>query len=147
VALDTRHNLLFCFLFVPALNMNIDYKLIFSRRKKVTITVERDRSIVVRAPEGTPPDKIQAVVESKKPWLYEKLHHQQKYTQNRGKKEFVSGETVLYLGRNYRLEIEKGGEEGIRFAGKFVVTGATPARSRQRESKREDCAACQAPRP
>jgi hypothetical protein len=33
------------------------------------------------------------------------------------------------LGRNYRLEIEKGREESIRFAGRFVVTGSSPDRA------------------
>ena len=61
-------------------------------------------------------------------WIYEKLRHPQKYDAA-PRKEFVSGESVLYLGRNYRLEIQKGSEESIRFFGKFIVTGISSNRA------------------
>jgi predicted metal-dependent hydrolase len=108
--------------------MELIYTVTYSQRKKLTITVERDRSVVVMAPLGTAPEKIREVVESRKLWIYEKLRHPQKYDST-PRKEFVSGETVLYLGRNYRLEIQKGSEESIRFLGKFIVTGASPDRA------------------
>ncbi|NJO59375.1 MAG: M48 family metallopeptidase [Richelia sp. RM2_1_2] len=88
--------------------MNLAYSVVYSpRRKTLTITVERDRSIVVKAPVGTKPEKIQQVVESRKQWLYEKTHHKQKYHQplHPPGKELVNGESMLYLGRNYRLEL------------------------------------------
>jgi predicted metal-dependent hydrolase len=109
--------------------MNLDYTIIYSKRKRITITVERDRSVVVRAPEGTDENKVRGVVESRKAWLYEKLRHPQKYNSIANKKEFVSGESILYLGRNYRLEVIKDGEESIRFMSKFVVTGARSNRA------------------
>jgi predicted metal-dependent hydrolase len=59
--------------------MELSYNVVFSQRKKLTITVERNRSIKVYAPEGTSVEKIQAIIESKKLWLYEKTRHQQKY--------------------------------------------------------------------
>lgn len=108
--------------------MDLQYTVTYSQRKRLTITVERDRSVVVMAPLGTSPEKIREVVESRKIWIYEKLRHPQKYDPA-PRKEFVSGETVLYLGRNYRLEIQKGTEESIRFHGKFIVTGISPDRA------------------
>lgn len=104
---------------------NMDYEVNFSKRNTITITVDRDRSVIVRAPEGTNPDKIRSILESKKRWIFSKLRNPQKYNNSVKKKEFVSGETVLYLGRNYRLEVEKDGDESIRFIGKFVITSAT----------------------
>lgn len=109
--------------------MNLDYKLIYSRRKSITITVERDRSVIVRAPEGIAASGVRTAVAAKKLWIYEKLRHPQKYSSHVSKKEFVSGETVPYLGRNYRLEVKRGSEENIRFVGKFIVTGATSDRA------------------
>lgn len=104
--------------------METDYQIVYSDRKTITITVERDCAVIVHAPMGTDPEKVSAVVDSKRLWLYGKLKHPQKYSAEGSRKEFVSGETIPYLGRDYRLEIEKGGDEGIRFVGKFVVTGA-----------------------
>ncbi len=105
------------------INMNIDYRTIYSRRKKLSLTVERDKSIVVHAPEGTSQEKIAEVVESRKQWIHEKINHPQKY---QGKvhppgKELVSGESMLYLGKSYRIEITE--EEGdiVFHNGKFFV--------------------------
>ena len=88
--------------------MQLDYDIVYSpRRKKLSITVERDRSVVVKAPTGTSLEKIQQVVESRKQWLYEKIHHEQKYRPplHPPGKELVNGESLLYLGRSYQLEL------------------------------------------
>jgi len=108
--------------------MDFSYKLVYSKRKNITITVERDRTIVVRAPEHVNLNEVKSVIERKKLWLYEKLKHPQKYSEVK-RKEFVSGEAILYLGKNYRLEVAKDGAEDIRFNGKFVVTGVSSDRA------------------
>jgi len=93
------------------------------RRRRVTITVERDRSVVVHAPEGTSDEKIRQVVESKRQWIYEKINHPQKYRSlpHPPGKELVSGESVLYLGRQYRIEIVETGLTEIQFAQRFLI--------------------------
>jgi len=102
--------------------MELDYKVVYSKRKTLTITVERDRSVVVTAPEGTAPEKIQVIVASRKQWLYEKTHHAQKYhpLPHPPGKELVTGESMPYLGRQYRIELVEGGGE-IQFEQKFLV--------------------------
>ena len=77
------------------------------RRKKLTITVERDRSVVVHAPESTSEEAIRKVVKSKRQWIYEKTKHIQKYDKKPHPpgKELVNGESALYLGREYQIEI------------------------------------------
>ncbi|HFD86928.1 MAG TPA: DUF45 domain-containing protein, partial [Gammaproteobacteria bacterium] len=76
--------------------MKLDYTVIYSSRKRLTITVERDRSVVVRAPEGTTEEKIQQIMEARKPWLFEKTRHQQKYNSlpHPPGKELVNGESL-----------------------------------------------------
>jgi predicted metal-dependent hydrolase len=102
--------------------MNLEYTVIYSSRKKITIIVERDRSVIVRAPSGTPREKIHAAVESKKLWLYEKTRHKQKYNASSEDKKFASGTTILYLGKSYTLSTTKERIDGIKFDGKFLVT-------------------------
>ena len=89
----------------------------------MTITVERDRSVVVHAPEGISDEKIRQVVESKRQWIYEKTNHPQKYRSlpHPPGKELVSGESVLYLGRQYRIEIVETGLTEIQFAQRFLI--------------------------
>lgn len=102
--------------------MELDYKVIYSKRRTLSITVERDRSVVVTAPEGTSPEKIQKIVESRKLWLFEKTGHVQKSDPlpHPPGKELVTGESLPYLGRNYRIELVDG-DGDIRFEQKFIV--------------------------
>lgn len=91
-------------------------------RKKLTITVERDRSVVVHAPESTSEERIRAVVESKRKWIYEKIKHPQKYSLPHSPgKELVNGESALYLGRQYRIEVVQNSLEEIRFEQRFLI--------------------------
>lgn len=105
--------------------MELHYKVIYSKRKTLTITVERDRSIVVKAPEGTSLEKIRQVVESRKLWLFEKTRHAQKYRPlpHPPGKELVTGESMPYLGRQYRIELVNDGD-AIRFEQHFIVPRA-----------------------
>ena len=89
-----------------------------ANRRRLTITVERDCTVVVHAPEGLSDEKIQQVVDSKRQWIYDKVGHPQK---DRGLphppgKELVNGESALYLGRHYRIELIKTGLSEVHFA-------------------------------
>jgi predicted metal-dependent hydrolase len=97
-----------------------------AKRRKLTITVERDRSVVVHAPIGVQDEKIRQVVESKRQWIYEKTGHPQKYQNlpHAPGKELVSGESAFYLGRQYRIEIVRTGLAGVRFTQRFLIPAA-----------------------
>lgn len=94
-----------------------------SKRTKITITVERDSAVVVQAPNHASDEAIARIVEAKRLWIYEKTRHGQKYTDRPHPpgKELVSGESALYLGRSYRIEIVDDETECIRFDQRFLV--------------------------
>jgi len=94
-----------------------------ARRRKLTITVERDRSIVVHAPAGISDERIQQLVESKRQWIHDKIKHPQKYQAlpHPPGKELVNGESALYLGRQYRIEMVKTGSPGVQFSQRFLI--------------------------
>ena len=81
-----------------------------AKRKRLTITVERDRSVVVHAPAAMPDAAIGRAVEAKRQWIREKTRHGRKYREppHPPGKELVNGESALYLGRSYRIELVKG---------------------------------------
>ena len=103
--------------------MELNYEIERSpKRRKLTITVERDRSVVVHAPMGTSAEKIEEVVQAKRQWIYEKTRHAQKYEeQHPPGKELVSGESALYLGRNYCIEVVSDEIKEVQFDHKFLV--------------------------
>lgn len=102
--------------------MQLEYQIVYSNRKTISITVERDRSVVVCAPNGVSTEKIKEIVESKKLWLFEKINHTQKYPPQPVRKEFVTGETIMYLGRYYRLEITGEERPGVYFQNRFYIS-------------------------
>jgi predicted metal-dependent hydrolase len=107
--------------------MELEYQIVRSAaRKKLTITVERDREIIVHAPEGTPDEAVRQVVDAKRQWILAKLRHPQKY-QDRPHapgKEVVNGESAPYLGRDYRIEVTETASHEIEFSNLFLVPAA-----------------------
>ena len=101
--------------------MNLSYEIRRSaKRRKVTITVERDHAVVVHAPVDVPEAKLRTLVDSKRQWLFEKLHDAHKYQPAAPPgKELVNGEAALYLGRAYRIELVDA--DDVRFTGRFLI--------------------------
>jgi predicted metal-dependent hydrolase len=76
----------------------------------------------VRAPHYLTADKIDQIVQSKRQWIKEKFNHTQKYPLITENKEFVSGETLMYLGKNYQLLIVDEEIAGIEFDQRFKIS-------------------------
>jgi predicted metal-dependent hydrolase len=114
--------------------MKLEFQIVrSSKRKKLTITVERDRSIVVHIPEGTSQEEVHRIVDSKRQWILAKLRHPQKY-QDRSHppgKEVVNGESAPYLGRDYRIEVTETASGEVEFSNLFLVPVARLARRRE----------------
>lgn len=110
--------------------MTIDYQVRYSKRRKhIGITVERDRSVVVIAPDGTSPETIARAVEGRRAWILSKVRHEQKVSPlpHPPGKELVSGESLLYLGREYPIEIVDNGRYAIELDDHFRIPKARAA--------------------
>ena len=95
-----------------------------AKRKRLTITVERDRS-VVRARAGRHAgcsDRAgggsQAAVDPGEGTARPEVPGGRR---TRPGKELVNGESALYLGRSYRIELVKGDAGGVRLDRRFFV--------------------------
>lgn len=103
------------------IKMDFDYSVQFGDRKTFGLVIERDKSILVKVPKNAKKEKIDEFVNENKYWIYKKLKSKQKY-KDIPEKEFVSGSSILYLGRNYNLDIGSYNHEGIKFDGKFLLS-------------------------
>lgn len=92
---------------------DISYQVIRSRRATADIVVERDGSIVVRAPETIPDECIEGMVETKLLWIYQALAEWRDLNATRVLREYRNGEGFLYLGRSYRLLLVADQEEPL----------------------------------
>lgn len=111
--------------------MEIEYSIKYSPRKTISIIVERDRSVIVRAPLNTNPDIIEKEISKRKFLLFQKINHTQKYNLPRERKEFVSGEALLYFGKLYKLEIVDKVINEIEFDNKFIISKENRNRAQQ----------------
>lgn len=92
-----------------------------SRRSTVSVTVAPPGQVVLTAPATTPVERLDRVVLKKGQWIVSRLHRVRPLEPALPPREFVTGETFLYLGRQFRLLVRPGAP-GVRLAeGRFVV--------------------------
>jgi predicted metal-dependent hydrolase len=75
------------------------------RRATVSIAVEPSGEVVLTAPPTAAVEKLDRLILTRAPWIVAKLRRRSDLPPAPAR-EFVSGETFLYLGRQHRLRIE-----------------------------------------
>lgn len=83
----------------------IEFDVEFRNRKTMSISVEPPKSITVMAPLDTNEEEIREAVKLKGAWIVQKLFEFRNIESKRVNREFVNGESFMYLGRNYSLQI------------------------------------------
>jgi len=98
------------------------------RRKTLGLTVDRAGELVMHAPLDTSEAELRKWATSKLLWVHQKLAQKQALVRNVHLPEFVSGESVFYLGRSYRLRIVEKARIPLQFDGDWfeLRRGATP---------------------
>ena len=84
---------------------DLDIAIKRSSRKTVSIFIERDGSVSARVPEKLSDDEIKEVLKSKEYQIFKNLAEWGQLNEKRTHREYVNGQSFLYLGRNYRLNI------------------------------------------
>lgn len=102
----------------------IGYEILFlPTRRTLGIEVHSDLSVVVRAPADCDLDTIQARVGKRACWISKQLTNFQRYSPRTPARQYVSGETHLYLGRQYRLKLVTGEPASVKMnRGHLVLT-------------------------
>lgn len=99
----------------------INFRLEYSDRKSLGITVTPEMEVLVKAPTGSTIEKIKEKIRKKAPWIIKQQSFFLSFQPKTPDRKYISGETHLYLGRQYRLHIEIGKEESVKLKGKFIV--------------------------
>lgn len=87
--------------------------LVKGERKSLSITVRPDKSVLVRAPENCSDDQIQERVFRRRRWIKRQKEFFAKFEPRVSDRRYISGETHLYLGRQYRLKVVCSEETGV----------------------------------
>jgi predicted metal-dependent hydrolase len=109
----------------------IDFHLEYSNRKTLGITVKADLSVLVKAPVGASFEKVKEKLVKKAPWIIKQQSYFLCFHPKTPARKYVSGETHLYMGRQYRLKVKseklkvkseklKVKSEGVKLHGRFL---------------------------
>ena len=94
----------------------IDFKVKRKNVKNINLRVNHNLEITVSANNYVPIDYIKEFVYSKARWIENNLNYYKNIVgTNQGKKKYVSGESLRYLGRQYRLKVFKSSEDDVKY--------------------------------
>jgi len=111
---------------------HITYRYEYADRKTLAISVHPDLAVTVKAPAGTPLEKIRAKVKKRAGWIRKARRAFELYLPKQPERRYLNGEAHRYLGRQYRLKAVQGQEESVKcLRGYFwVTTREEPASSK-----------------
>lgn len=92
-------------------------------RHTLGIEVHPDQRVLVRAPLGCPEEVIAERVRRRAAWISRQIAEFQRYRPRTPPRQYLSGETHLYLGRQYRLKVCAGEVATVKMSrGQLIVT-------------------------
>lgn len=96
---------------VEGLDINIKR----SNRKTVSIFIERDGSVSALVPQSLSQPEIKEIISSKTYQIHKNRAEWSQLNERNVIREYVSGQSFLYLGRNYRLKVIDESLDGVVF--------------------------------
>lgn len=102
---------------------DIAYQLLPGAERQTTdIVIERDGLVSVRPPLRMTPEQVDETVFSKRMWIYRNLAEWRDLNATKVVREWVNGESFLYLGSSYRLLLVNEQDEPLKLKdGRFQL--------------------------
>jgi predicted metal-dependent hydrolase len=107
---------------------NLAYRVQFSGRRTLAISVKPDSSIEIVAPKGTSQEEIEKRLKKRARWVIRQFLYFDQFRPRSPERRYVGGETHLYLGRQYRLKIVEVAQQDVQVKGGRLIVRA-PSRS------------------
>ncbi len=102
---------------------DLEIKLNRTNRKTVSIYIERDGSVSARIPKNISESDLNEVIKSKEYQIYKYLALWKESNASKITRDYVSGQSFLYLGRNYRLKYVEDEFKGVKLKnGYFIIS-------------------------
>jgi predicted metal-dependent hydrolase len=83
------------------------YRIIFSARRSLSITVSPANGVIVRAPIRMSRQRIEAFVLEKSEWIKKHISRHTELIRLNGERVFTEGEEHFFMGKSYRLVLFK----------------------------------------
>ena len=98
----------------------IVFDLEYQKRKSLGITVYPDKQVKVKAPLDAALDKIQAKIRKRAPWILKQQSYFLSFEPLTPARKYISGESHLYLGKQYRLKLYDSPKETVKLKRGFL---------------------------
>ena len=92
----------------------------FTKRRYLSVSVHPDCSVTASAPVGCPKEEVLTQLGSRRTWIAKQRRYFKTFHPLPEVKRFVSGETHLYLGRQYRLKVGCSRDVEVKLVGRFL---------------------------
>ncbi|MDO4535126.1 MAG: SprT family zinc-dependent metalloprotease [Clostridium perfringens] len=86
-------------------NKNINFNLIYKKRKTLKISIEPNGEIKVEAPIIVKDEEVLRIIKSKAKWIINKQEEIKKINDEKIEREAIYGKCYLYLGKYYPLKL------------------------------------------
>jgi predicted metal-dependent hydrolase len=101
--------------------LHID-QIIRTKRRTIALIIQPDGRLIVRAPLRATQKQIEQVVAHKAKWIQSKQALVSAANARFAPKTYTQGESFLYLGKSYRLEIVAASKPPLRLADRFYLS-------------------------
>lgn len=108
---------------------SFDVAVVYRHVGQLTIHVDPDQSVSAVAPADQPWERIHARLKARASWVQRQIRYFEQFKPSPTPRRYVSGETILYLGRQYRLRVTKSTKASARLIGQYLEVGL-PVKSR-----------------
>ncbi len=98
----------------------IPYRLYLTDRKRLRIVVSPDLTVDVFAPKIFDAAHIYKTIQKKAHWIAKTLDRIETYHPLPSPKKYISGETLVYLGRQYRLKVVREAKKPAKLLGRYL---------------------------
>ena len=99
------------------------YHLVHQERKTLRLTIYPNLKIVLYAPINYSEERISNFLKRKSGWISRQVRDLKRLQKSHKEKAYVSGESFLYLGRQYKLIVKGGNKDAVHFeSGKIILT-------------------------
>jgi hypothetical protein len=113
-----------------------EYQLIRQNRKTLSLTVTPELEIILKCPVEVGSERVESFLQKKWFWLEKQLTFFKKYQREIYAREYVSGESFLYLGRQYKLSVKQSNRDIVSLARGMLSIHTTKEVSNSKHNKK-----------
>ncbi len=110
----------------------ISYVVHYTNRKTLSIVVHPDKRIEVKAPSDCNLEIIKQKVAKRVSWIIKQQSYFDSFGDRMPERQYISGESHYYLGRQYLLRVEEGKPNSVKYKGRCFEVVCYP-KSKARE--------------